>query len=216
MGGEASLVGGDENARGDRLRDFGYVEKGRVVFRLGQGISPSVDPGVHRAQPDQALGLVDVDVAVARHPQEIRNGTPHLLRKFDLRVFLRRFDLRPVAQEYDRNLGNHRQSGRVRIGLASPERRANRDHAVIAQRIVWRALRHQNRDQSAHGFTLDQHAIGWAEAADQFVTQIVEVGDRVGDDDAVAAVAGLRDDPALLDEPQVSCALRKQVSHERR
>ena len=47
------------------------------------------------------------------------------------------------------------------------------------------------------------------------VAERVEIGDGVGDDGAVAAVAGLGDDPALVEEGAVGKVLREEVGDER-
>jgi len=46
-------------------------------------------------------------------------------------------------------------------------------------------------------------------------TESIEVGDGVGDDGAIAAIAGFRDDPALLEQCFVGEVLRKKVGGER-
>ena len=69
---ETATVGVRDDLRRLRFGRHGGVEEGRVVRRGRQRTGTAIEPGVERAEGDEAFGLVDVDVAVARDAEQHR------------------------------------------------------------------------------------------------------------------------------------------------
>ena len=119
-----------------------------------------------------------------------------------------------VGEEEERE-ARLKRDAKAGAGFLHREGGADRDGAVIKRDIGAVALGDERDDEAAHRFAFEEHAVGWAELFLDVVAERVEIGDGVGDDGAVASVAGLGDDPAFVEEGAISEMLREEVGDER-
>ena len=216
--GEAAGVGVCGDLRGRRRGSDGGVEKLRAVGGAGERGAAAVEPGVEGAKGDEAFGLVDIDVTVARDAEE--GGTKFggvggcSGAEFRGRVIFRAVEFALVGEKEERDFRLEREA-EIDGGIADLEGGADRDGTGVEARFLGGALGDERDNEAAHRFAFEQHAIGRAEFFREVGAERIEVGDGIGDDDAVATVAGCSDDPAFAEQGFVGEVLGEKIGDER-
>ncbi len=210
-GGEAGGVGVAGDLGGDGFGDDGGVEGGRAGGGGGEMVAAGVEPGGEGAEGDEALGLVEVDVAVARDAEEdgaeggrgVRGG------RCDVGGGAVEFALVGEEEEGDFGLTGGSEGG---AGFFNREGGADGDGAGVEG---GGAFGGEGDNEAAHGFAFEEDAGGRTVFLGDVSAKGVEVGEAVGDDEAVAAVAGLGDDPAFSEERLGGELLGEEIGDER-
>lgn len=194
-GGEAGGVGvaGDLGCAG--RGDDGGVEGGCAGGGRREVVATGIEPGDEGADRDEALGLVDVDVAVARDAEEDRTECGRGVSGGG-NVGVRAIELALVGEEEERDFGLAGGS-QGRAGFFNGKRGTDGDGAGVEG---GGAFGGEGDDEATHGFAFEEDSGGGTVGLRDVGAEGVEVGEAIGDDEAVAAVAGLGDDPTFVEE----------------
>ncbi len=177
---------------------------------------PSFAKATAGAEGGEALALVDVDVAVAQDAKEDGSELRGIIGGAQLggEVGDRAVEFGLIAEKEERHL-RHEVEAEVGALLGHLECGADGDDAGVTARLLGGALSDEGDDEPAHRFAFEQNAVGRAEFFLDVVAKGVEIGDGVGNDGAVAAVAGFRDDPAFVEEGLVGEVGGGEIGDER-